>query len=221
MDTTKPFVITISRELGSGGRSIGRRLAQEMGVRYCDKDLIHKLTGQFGLSAYEIEKIKSKKKNWLADFIERVSPVPGTESFVGFKPRYGEDWNKEVTTDEVFQAESEILREMAEEGSCVIAGRSGFFVLEGHPNKFDVFIHASRPHRIGRVMQRQGLSEEQAGIVIDSVDESRENYVRRFSGKSRYDVRNYDLVLNVDHLSEEEAVGWILKMIEATKGESE
>ncbi len=216
MDTNKPFVITISRELGSGGRTIARKLAEKLGVRHCDKEIIKQLTGQFGLSAYEIEKIKAKKKNWLTDFIDRVTPIPNTDSFVGFKPHPGEDWNKDVTSGEVFKAESEIIKGFAEEGSCVIAGRSGFFVLKDHPNKFDIFIHASRPRRIERVMLKQDLTEEQAGLVIDSVDESRENYVKRFSGKSRYDVRNYDLVLNVDNLTEDEAVECILNMIEAT-----
>ena len=66
-------------------------------------------------------------------------------------------------------------------------------------------------------MEKQQLSEEQAGIVIDAVDASRENFVQRFSGTSRYDVRNYDLVVNVDNMTEEEAAGHILERIEAAR----
>jgi cytidylate kinase len=108
----------------------------------------------------------------------------------------------------------EILEGIAEEGSCVIAGRSGFFVLEDHPNKVDVFITASREHRVARVMHKQNLNEEQAAAVIDSVDKSRENYIKRFTGTSRYDARNYDLVINMDNLADENAaVDLILKFL--------
>ena len=121
MDTNQPFVITISRELGSGGRTIGRKLAAQLNVRYI-KDLMEK----FKLTTYEIERIKGKKKNWLADFLEAVAPVPNSGAFVGFDPIKGNDWNNSsVKADDIFEAESDILRGIADEGSCVLAGRSG------------------------------------------------------------------------------------------------
>ena len=113
----------------------------------------------------------------------------------------------------MYAAEKEILSGIADQGSCVIAGRSGFFVLKDRPEKVDIFITASREKRIERVMRKQELSREQAEALIDSVDESRENYVKRFTGLSRYDARNYNLVLNMDYLSEDEAVAIILAYI--------
>ena len=113
----------------------------------------------------------------------------------------------------MFKAESEILRAIADEGPCVIAGRSGFFVLKDYPDKIDIFITASRPHRIARVMRKQHMTEEQAAAVIDSVDQSRETYIQRYTGTSRYDARNYDLVINMDRLTEDEAVELILSYI--------
>ncbi|MCR4860108.1 MAG: cytidylate kinase-like family protein [Bacteroidales bacterium] len=214
MDTKQNFVITVSRELGSGGRSIGRKLAERLGVRYCDKVLMQQLVEKFNLTTFEIEKIKAKKQNWFADFIEKVAPIPRADLVTG--PRPGLDntpLSRETTTEDIFKAESEILHAIAEEGSCVIAGRSGFFVLRDRPNKLDIFIRASKPRRIQRVMLKQGLSQEEAATVIDSVDQARDNYVSRFAGTSRYDARNYDLVLNVDKLSEDEAVDMILDYI--------
>ena len=208
-----PFVITISREVGSGGRTVGRKLAGKLGVRYCDKQLVEALKDRFNLTVSGIEKLKGEKKNWLADFIQMVAPVPKASLMVDLDSKYLQEFRPDVTVDDVFKAETEILRELANEGSCVIAGRSGFFVLKGHPNKVDIFITASRENRIARVMRRQELSREQAELVVDSIDKTRENYVRRYTDTSRYDSRNYDLVINMDHLTEDEAVDLILSYL--------
>lgn len=208
-----PFVITISREVGSGGRTVGRKLAGKLGVRYCDKQLVEALKDRFNLTVSGIEKLKGEKKNWLADFIQMVAPVPKASLMVDMDSKYLQEFRPDVTVDDVFKAETEILRELANEGSCVIAGRSGFFVLKGHPNKVDIFITASRENRIARVMRRQELSREQAELVVDSIDKTRENYVRRYTDTSRYDSRNYDLVINMDHLTEDEAVDLILSYL--------
>ena len=210
----EPFVITISREVGSGGRTVGRKLAQELGVRYSDKELIDALKAKFNLTVNAIEKLKGEKKNWLSDFIHLVAPVPKSELLIiGGDGKYVQEFRPEVTVNDVYLAEKEILQGIADEGSCVIAGRSGFFVLKDHPNKVDVFITASREHRIARVMRKQNLNREQAEAVVDSLDEARDNYVKRYTGTTRYDLRNYDMVLNMDDLSEDQAVSLILSFI--------
>lgn len=214
MDTKKPFVITISRELGSGGRTIGRKLAAQLNVRYSDKNLIQDLRERFNLSTYEIEKIKGTKKNWLTDMLDMVAPVPNSGAYIGFEASKASDWNlNKVKSDDIFQAEAEVLKGIAAEGSCVIAGRSGFFVLKEHPNKLDIFIQAPLEKRVKRVMDKQGLTESEARTIIESVDKSRETYVQRYAGTSRYDTRNYDLVMNVGDMSDEDAVACILKYI--------
>ena len=212
MNTQEPFVITISREVGSGGHTVGSILAEKLNVRYCDKQLLSSLMKQFDLSASSIERLKGQKKNWLADFINKVSPMPSAQA-LGLNPRYTQEFRLNVTTDDIFEAEVEILKGFAEMGSCVIAGRSGFFVLRDHPNILNVFISASLPKRIERVMKKQALSEESARAVIQGVDEARENYIRRYAGVSRYDVRNYDLALTSDGHNEEELADMILPCI--------
>ena len=209
MNTKEKFVITISREVGSGGRTVGRKLAEKLGVRYCDKQLIKKLTEMFGLNASEIESIKAKKKSWLEDLFSKITPEFGSEMFI---PK-GVEYAPEVTSGEIFNYESQVLEQLAEESSCVIAGRSGFFVLKDHPNKFDVFIHASKPNRVKRIMRKQELSEKEAEEVISYVDKARENYIQQYASTSRYDLRNYDIVLNMDYLTEDQAVDLILKAI--------
>lgn len=215
MDTNGNFVITISRELGSGGRTVGRKLAEKLGVRYSDKELIHALMRKFNLTASGIEKLKGEKKNWLADVIQLVAPVPKVGMLIDGDSRYVQEYRPDLTPDDIFKAESQILREIDEHGPCVIAGRSGFFVLEERPDKIDVFITATLEHRIARVMRKQEVSREEAERIIKKVDKARDNYVKRYTGRSRYDVRNYDLVINMDGLSEDDAVDVILSYIHA------
>ena len=214
MNTKEPFVITICREVGSGGHTVGDILAKKLDVRYCDKLLMETLTKQFNLSESGIEELKGRKKNWLADFIRDVAPVPSARA-LGLDPKYTQEFRIDVTPDDIYRAEVQILRGFAEMGSCVIAGRSGFFVLKDHPNKLDVFIGASLPARVERVMRKQNLSEESALAVIHGVDEARENFIRRYAGVSRYDVRNYDLSLTSDGHTEEELADLILSYIGA------
>jgi len=213
MDTSQKFVITISRELGSGGRTVGRKLAQALGVRYSDKELIHELMKRFNLTISGIEKLKGEKKTWIADFIQMVAPIPKLSMITGSASKFVTEFRPDVTSDDIFKAESEILQAIAAEGSCVIAGRSGFHILKDRPNKVDVFITASKQHRVERVSRKQGLTEQEAAILIDKIDRDRDNYIKRYTGASRYDLRNYHLVLNMDTLTEDQAVELILKYI--------
>ena len=208
-----PFVITISREVGSGGRTIGRKLAEKLGVRFSDKELIGALQSKLNLSSDRIEELKGKKKRWLDDFIQMVAPVPTSGLLVDGDSDYIAEYNSSLSTNDVFEAEKEILNGIADEGSCVIAGRSGFFVLKDRPNKVDILITASRENRIARIMSKQGLSREKAQEVIESVDKARDNYVLRYTGKSRYDARNYHMVLNMDYLTEDKAVELIMSYL--------
>lgn len=212
-----PKVITISRELGSGGRTIGRLLAQNLNMRYSDKELIHNLQEKFHLTTSGIERLKGQKKNWFNDFIQLVAPAPQADMLVEPDSQYIKEFRADLTTDDIHEAEVEIIKAIAAEGPCVFAGRSAFFILLGMENKVDVFITASLEHRIERVMRKQGLSREQAIEVIERVDKGRDNYIKRYTGKSRYDARNYDLCIDVDKLTEEEAVDLILDFINKAK----
>lgn len=214
MNLQEPFVITISREIGSGGHTVGRILAEKLNTRYCDKDLIRGLEEKFNLTVSGIEKMKGKKKNWMADFCQFIAPLPSAKT-LGVDSKYTQEFRLDVTTDDIYKAETEILKGLADEGSCVIAGRSGFYVFRDHPNHLSVFITASDENRVQRVMRKQGLSEESARTIINGIDEARENYIKRYTGASRYDARNYDLVINADGHSEEEVAGLILAYLGA------
>ena len=208
MNLNENFVITISRDIGSGGRTVGRILAEKLNTRFCDKTLIEALEKKFDLTAQRIEELKGKKDNWLASLMRNVSPVPSAKALGVAEEPY-----PEVTADEIYKAESAILKELAEEGSCVITGRSGFHIFRDHPNHLSVYITASPAFRLPRVMRKQGLSKEEAGTLIQKIDKARENYIQRHTGTSRYNARNYDLVLKADGHTEEQLADIILNYL--------
>ena len=210
MNRQEPFVITVSREIGSGGRTVGRILAEKLNIPFYDRYLIEALEKKFNLTVEEIEKLKGEKKGWLANLIRYYSPAPSPAGF-GVSPE--EENGVHVTTDALYRAEKEIIQELAAENSCVIAGRSGFWLLKDHPNHLDVFITAPLTRRIRRVMLKQGLDEDSAATLVKNIDKARENYIQRYAGVSRYDARNYDLILNADDHSEEQIAGIILNYI--------
>ena len=210
MNKNEKFVITINREMGSGGRTVGHKLAEKLGVEFYYKSVIQDLEKKYNLTAEEIEKQKGREQGWWASIKRQFSgSVVSTSPFL---PKVADE-NELIDTDDIFKAETEILKGIAEEESCVIAGRSGFYVFRDHPNHLSILIQASMKHRIERVMSKQNLTEEEARKAIDKVDKMRENYVNKYTQSSRYDTRNYDLVISMNGITEDDAVDMIMDYI--------
>ena len=209
MNIKSKYIITINRELGSGGRTVGRKLAEKLGVEYFDKAVINALQERYNLSVEQIEHMKGQEQSWWAEF-KRKMTFSDSEY----------DLNRtDIETEDMFRAETEVLRALAKEQSCVIAGRTACYVFREHPNHLSIFIQASMLSRMDRVAREQNMSKEEARMTIDKVDQMRENYVREFTGTSRYDTRNYQLVLSMDELSEDAAVELILSYIRSMAAE--
>ena len=206
MNKNEKFVITINREAGSGGRTVGSKVAEKLGVPFYDKALIQNLMEKYNLSVEEIESLKGRKHDWWSEF-KRVVGLEHTltGSVVDNPDMYN--------AADIFRGEVEILKGIAESESCVIAGRSGFFVFEDHPNHLSILITAPYEQRIQRLMAKKGITEEEAKKVIQEIDTSRENYIKKFTGSTRYDTRNYDLVINMNGRSEDVIADMILMYI--------
>ena len=213
MNKNEKFVITINREMGSGGRTVGRKVAEKRGVEFYYKSVIKGLEKKFNLTAEEVEKQKGREQGWWASIKRQFTGSVVSSS--PFLPKVADE-NELIDTDDIFKAETEILKGIAEEESCVIAGRSGFFVFRDHPNHLSILIQASMPHRVKRVANKQNLTEEEARKAIDRVDKMRENYVNKYTHSSRYDTRNYDLVISMDGMTEDNAVDIIMDYINHT-----
>ena len=211
MKKNEDFVITINRELGSGGRTVGRLLAEKLGVPFYDKALIHELQKLFNLSADEIEHLKGREHSFWAE-VERILKLGTGMNSNYFLPQRGDEPDS-LTTDDVYKKETLILQSLSQRGSCVIAGRTGFHVLRDHPNHLSILIQASMPYRVERVMRKQNMTEKEARATIERVDKMRENYVNKYTKTSRYDTRNYQLVISADGKTEAEIVDLILQYI--------
>ena len=209
MNKNEKFVITINREVGTGGRTIGRKLAEKLSVKYCDKAIVDGLTQKFGLNIQRIEEIKAQKKSWWNDINNYYNTLVNSTS---------QPMEAEVKLDNasMFETEKHILQEIATNSSCVIAGRTGFMVFREWPNHLNIFIQASMEHRVQRVMRRQNVSEKEAREIIAKLDASRETYIKKYEDTSRYDTRNYQLVISMDDLSEDDAVDVIMAYIDRT-----
>ena len=209
MKRNEKFVITINREVGSGGRTVGRILAEKLGVKYCDKAVIEGLTHKFGLSPERIEEIKAQKKSWWNDINNYYQTLVNSTSL---------PMDAEVRLDNatMFETEKRILQELATQSSCVVAGRTGFMVFREWPNHLNVFIQASLEHRIKRIMNRKNVTMEQARDIIAKMDATREAYIKKYEDTTRYDTRNYQLVISMDDLTENDAAEIIIDYVNRT-----
>jgi hypothetical protein len=180
-------------------------------VPFYDKAVIKALQEKYHLSPEEIEKMKGRKHSWWAD-VERILKIDKGMRLDYYLPKMG-DAPDLLTTDEMFKTETLILQDLAVEQSCVVAGRSGFHVFRLHPNHLSVLIQASMEHRVERVARKQNITPDEARNIIDQVDKMRESYVKKYTGTSRYDTRNYQLVISADEKTEEEMANLILQYI--------
>lgn len=173
----KRFVITIGREFGTGGRKIATELAELLGVPLYDRQVLEPIREEHNLTQEEVDHIKAVKPSW---------------------------WYENVSQD-LYDEEEALVRELAEKESCVILGRTGFHIFREDERAFKVFLMAEKPFRRDKVARRLNINEGSADLLIDEVDRARENFTLTFSGKTRYDARNYDLVLNVAGLDPKDA----------------
>lgn len=190
------IIITINRESGSGGRAIACRLGEMLGLKVYDKAVLESIADKYHLTIQEIERIREQKWNFWDDFCQFY------RQFSAAGDSYQAE-NKKVTSRELFYAEAQIMRYLAQQESCIFVGRSGFHVFKDNPDAIRIFIMANREVRIQRFAQREGIDEEAAAKLIDEIDKARENYTKTFADTSRYDARNYDLTINVSPFTTE------------------
>lgn len=214
MNKSEKFVITVNRELGSKGRTIAEKLAEKLDVKFYDKAVVEGLTKQFGVSVKELEKVKAKKSNFWDDLYKSyIYDRVQSRLEIHSVSSHMENQSKLLTSAKLKAAEEKILKKLGEESSCVIAGRSGFHFFRDEPNSMHIFIKCSKEKRILNLMKDRNISAEEAENLLEDVDKGRDVFTKKLSGYSRYDCRNYDLVLDVTDLSIEQAVDVICYIV--------
>ena len=181
------FVITISRQYGSGGRAIGEAVANRLGISYYDKVLLQLAAERSGLSPEFMESTEERPTPSLL-FNLSATTVTGSSFFYQYDIPVG---------DKAHFAQTAVIRELAAKESCVIVGRCADYVLTGHHDRcLRVFLHAPLETRIAQVAARRGLSEKEAKDRIHRIDKGRSNYYRHYTGTTWGDTSSYDLALN-------------------------
>lgn len=190
------FIVTIGREFGTGGRRIAQELGELLGVKVYDRKLLDALKEKYNLTQEEMDRIKAKKQTWWDEFTTFYQQAQAWAN----RPYYESVYVPNVTSELLYEEEERILKALAERESCVVLGRTGFHIFRNEPSAFKVFLIADKSFRRDKVARRLNINEGSADLLINKVDEARENFTLTFSERSRYDARNYDLVLNVSGL---------------------
>lgn len=205
MNKDKNFVITIGRQFGSGGRELGKLLASTFGIEYYDKELLQEAAKQAGMSPEFFAQSDERAPSFLSGMF-----AIGT----GYNPASCYSCSSSLTGDSVYCAQSEFIRKIAEEKSCVIVGRSADYVLREHPCCLKIFVHSSEEDCIARIMRRGDKpTPEQARTIAHKTNKLRANYYNFYTDKRWGDAASYDLTLNTSLLKMEDAVAIIAEYI--------
>ena len=189
------LIITINREYGSGGRYVGKLLAEKLGIKLYDKDLIMMVSNESGLSASYIE----EKEQSITDKL-----------LSNFNSQY---YNNLTNDDNLFIAETNAIKEIAKKGSCVIVGRCADYILKEQENVFKIFLYSDEEGKVKRAVNYYGLEDKFDLKEIFKINKARENHYNHYTGQMWKDLDNYDFSINVDKFGIEETVKTIEKMV--------
>jgi CMP/dCMP kinase len=207
MKLQSPFVITINRQLGSGGAYVGQQLAKILGVFYADREIITRAAQKLSVMVEDLEAQEEKKKSGWSSFLK---------SFAMGTPEVYLPTRVVLPTDrELFEVETDVIRHIAGECPAVIIGRCGCHILQDHPRLVSVYLHSDMASRISRIREKLGVSEEAALKMIVQSDKERSQYFNNFTGKEWVDARNYDLSINTGKSGLDGTVDFILKYAES------
>ena len=190
--TENPIIITISREYGSGGRYIGKMIAQKLGIKLYDKEFVLKLADSTGLSTEYIENNEQKRK---------VLESLNNGYYSGL-----------TNADELFIRESELIKEVSQKESCVIVGRCADFILKDNKNVIKIFVDSSMENKVKRATTYYHLNNENAKKEISRINKLRANHYKYYTEKDWNDPSNYDICINSDSLGVENCVDLICKI---------
>jgi len=205
MNREEKFVITISRQFGTGGHEIGAELARRLDVKLLDKQILNEMARKYNIVEEAVEKIESRNPLWRDDFTQFYRSYMAKNEYSGQE--------HDQTSRQLFDAQAEVIKKIAMQESCVIIGRCGFHIFRNHPNALKIFVHADDDCRKKRIGRKYDISESDAAAMIVDNDYSRELYTKTYTGSEWQDARNYDICLNVKQFGVNGAVDFLMNVI--------
>ena len=197
MEINNKVVITIARQYGSGGRTVGEMLSKDMGIHYYDKELIKLASEESGINERLFvnadEKIKMTKLFKMVKNIYTGQLIPPeSDDFVSDK--------------NLFNYQAKVIKNLAEEESCVIVGRCADYVLKDYDNVLSVFVHAPKDYCMEQAAKKVSMPSKELEKYIAKIDKRRADYYKFYTGREWTDARNYDLCLDSSKLGFERCV---------------
>ena len=197
------IIITIGRQFGSGGRAIGKKLAEHLGIAYYDKELINLASQESGICGEFFEKADERNSGSLFKALS-----------MGFSMNNQMFQNKTYLSNEhLFQIQSDVIRKVADEGSCILVGRCADYILRDMPNSYHIFVTANLTDRIHRAMEYLKISEKEAEDFLMKADKARASYYNYYTDKTWGVAASYDLCINSSHHGIEKSVKLIEEFI--------
>ena len=194
-------IITVAREYGSGGRYVAKLVAEKLGLKFYDKNLIEIISNESGLSASYIE--------------ENEQNIHGN-LLSSFNTQY---YNNLSNDDNLFIAESKAIKQIAEKGSCVIVGRCSNYILRDNENVINIFLYSDDENKVKRAVKYYGLKEENALKEINRINKNREKHYNYYTHEKWRNINNYDLSINVDRLGVEKTADYIAEFVNSRNKE--
>lgn len=206
----KKFVINVGRQLGSGGYEIGKRLAERFGIAFYDKELLSISSEESGLSA---------------EFFERADERAAQGIFGGLLglrfPFVGEGAIPQtncLSNDALFKVQSDVIRRLADEKSCLFMGRCADYILRDHPRCANIFISSTRQDRIARLRRLYGIGETEADDMIEKGDDKRADYYNYYTYKNWGAAESYHLCIDSSVLGIDGTVDFVASFIRKKLG---
>lgn len=193
------FVITIGRQLGSGGRIIGEKVARQMGISFYDKELIQIASQESGLGKEYFENADEKKGYSVFGGLFGIRGIMAEEPFSTYY----------LNNETLFTIQSDVIRKLADQGSCLFVGRCADYVLTGKPRLLNIFITADRDDRIKRIAERDQVTSRKAGDLVEKADKDRAGYYNYFTNKIWGAAESYHLCVNSSILGIDNTVEFI------------
>jgi len=200
-------VIALSREFGSGGRIIGKELADRLGFHFYDRAIIQLAAEKSGLSADYIERSEDDKPSFFTNLASL-----STSAYVNSGMNYLQ--YSSPVSDRAYLAQSEVIRDIARQGNCVIVGRTAGYILRGDARLLRVLLFGDRKERLNRIISVYGYDKATAEKELDKIDKGRAYYHKFYTGLPRNDLSQYDVCLNTTATGIDGAVNVLQSLIE-------